>query len=220
MIQERDFILLIMNCKKYAAKALYQKKTWLQNIPSYLSFYHVIGNETMEPPYCFDEPNQILWVKTKDDYNSLPQKVISAYSAVKETFEFKYLFKTDDDQILVNPKFFDIVSKLIQSKKPTSHYGGYIVDIQVPYLSKYNLIHPELPENMILHKTKYCTGRFYFLSYSAITHLISKREKFQTEFLEDYCVGLHLHPFFKEHMLHISTNKFFTDIEKSDFTNS
>jgi hypothetical protein len=88
---KQDFILLIMNCKKYAKKALFQKKTWLRLIPPYLKYYHVIGNETLESEFEFDDTNQILWVKTPDDYNSLPKKVIEAYNAVNQTFDFKYI---------------------------------------------------------------------------------------------------------------------------------
>jgi hypothetical protein len=44
---KQEFIMLIMNCKKYMKKALFQKRTWLPLIPSYLKFYHVIGDETM-----------------------------------------------------------------------------------------------------------------------------------------------------------------------------
>jgi len=159
---EQDFIMLIMNCQKYAKKALFQKQTWLKSIPSYLIYYHVIGDETLETPYKFDNDNRILWVKEMDDYNSLPKKVISAYQAVYETFTFKFIFKTDDDQILVKPQFFDIFKNLISNKVPPIHYGGYIVDVKQPYLSQYSKIHPELPSYLPIYETKYCSGRFYF----------------------------------------------------------
>lgn len=218
MIQQ-EFIMLIMNCKKYARKSLYQKQTWLKCIPSYLLYYHVIGDETLNELYKFDNINNILWVKTLDDYNSLPTKVITSYQAIHETFEFKYLFKTDDDQILVKNNFFNVITNLIKTKEPKTHYGGFIVDVKVPYLSKYYLIHEELPKNMIIHKTKYCSGRFYFLSSEATTNLLSKRDNIIKEYLEDYAIGFYLHPFFKENMLFIKSSDFFTDIEKSDFVN-
>jgi len=217
MLIDQDFIMLIMNCKKYASKALYQKKTWLPLVPSYILYFHVIGDENLDVEYKFDELSKILWVKTLDDYNSLPKKVIAAYKAVQETYNFQYLFKTDDDQILVKSAFFDIITKLITSKQPKTHYGGYIVDVKTPYISKYNLIHPELPNNIKVMKTKYCSGRFYFLSYEAVTDLIYKKEAIEKEFLEDYAVGYNLNSFFKANMLSISTNNFFTDIERSDF---
>ena len=214
---EQEFIMLIMNCKKYMKKALFQKRTWLPLIPSYLKFYHVIGDENLATEFKFDDENKILWVKTADDYNSLPNKVIASYKAVVETFKFEYLFKTDDDQILVKPQFFDIITNLIASKNPKTHYGGYIVDVPKPYLSQYYKLHSELPTYLPILQTSYCSGRFYFLSNEAILNLLSKRELIENEYLEDYAIGYNLSPNYKKEMLSIATNKFFTDIELSDF---
>jgi hypothetical protein len=214
---DQEFIMLIMNCKKYQKKALFQKMTWLKQIPSYLKYYHVIGDESLDADFKFDNETNTLYVKVADDYNSLPKKVLAAYNAVNKTFNFKYLFKTDDDQILVNNRFFDMLCGLIQAKQPTPHYGGYIVDVKQPYLSEYHRIHPELPQRLPLYVTKYCSGRFYFLSSEAIQDLISKRERIEREFLEDYAIGFNLNLKFKQNILLIATNKYFTDIELSDF---
>ena len=216
---DQEFIMLIMNCQKYQKKAAFQKMTWLKQIPQHLKYYHVIGDESLESEFRFDNDNNnnILYVKVADDYNSLPKKVIAAYNAVNKTFNFKYLFKTDDDQILVNNRFFDMLCGLIQAKQPTPHYGGYIVDVKQPYLSEYHRIHPELPQRLPLYVTKYCSGRFYFLSSEAIQDLISKRERIEREFLEDYAIGFNLNLKFKQNILLIATNKYFTDIELSDF---
>jgi len=214
---EQEFIMLIMNCKKYIKKARFQKMTWLKKIPPYLCYYHVIGDDSLETKFRFDYDNNILWVKVLDDYNSLPKKVITAYEAVYDTFNFKYLFKTDDDQILVKPQFFNTITNLIVNKIPVTHYGGYIVDVKQPYLSQYSRIHPELPKELPLYVTKYCSGRFYFLSKSAISNLINKREDIIKEFLEDYAIGFNLDDRFKTNMLSLATNAFFTDIELSDF---
>ena len=214
---EQEHILLIMNCKKYIKKAIFQKKTWLPNIPPYLKYYHVIGDPELVHEFKFDNENHVLWVKSGDDYNSLPNKVITSYNAVFETFNFKYLFKTDDDQILVNPKFFDILSGLILTTVPQIHYGGYIVDVPKPYLSEYYKIHPELPKKLPILQTKYCSGRFYFLSKPAISNLLSKRKIISKEYLEDYAIGFNLDPYFKTNMLKLATQTAFTDIELSDF---
>jgi hypothetical protein len=92
------------------------------------------------------------------------------------------------------------------------HYGGYIVDVPFSYLSQYCKVHPELPTYLPVLKTKYCNGRFYFLSSEAILDLISKREKIREEYLEDYAIGYYLSEFYKENMLNISTNKIFKDM--------
>ena len=211
---EQEYILLIMNCEKYREKANFQKVTWLKKmLPSYLTYYHVLGNENISEPFLFDHSNNLLTVKTMDDYNSLPKKVIASFQSVYETFpNLKYVFKTDDDQKLENAKFFDAIINVINTKKPKTHYGGHIVDIPIPYLSKYCLIHPELPDNLILQRTKYCSGRFYFLSQPAIVNLISKRDSIGKEYLEDYAIGLNLGFYYKENMLPIDTNKYFKDI--------
>lgn len=213
----QEFIMLIMNCKKYVKKAVFQKMTWLKQIPSYLKYYHVIGDESLDADFKFDNETNTLYVKVADDYNSLPKKVIAAYDAVNKTFNYSYIFKTDDDQILVNNKYFDMITGLLKVKQPKSHYGGYIVDVKQPYLSEYHRIHPELPQRLPLYITKYCSGRFYFLSSEAIQDILSKRERVEREFLEDYAIGFNLSPIFKQDILLIATNKYFTDIELSDF---
>ena len=70
---------------------------------------------------------------------------------------------------------------------------------------------------MPILQTKYCTGRFYFLSREAINDLLGKKQNIVKEYLEDYAIGYNLDDTFKIGMLHITTNKFFTDIELSDF---
>lgn len=215
---EQEIIMLIMNCKKYATKALFQKATWLKMIHSNIQYYHVIGDETLETSYRFDNADNILWVKVPDDYNSLPKKVIASYSAIYETFNFKYLFKTDDDQILVNNAFLNTLTTLLQTNKVKIHYGGYIVDVAKPYLSQYHKIHPELPAFLPILQSKYCSGRFYFLSNNAIANLLLKRDKIEKEFLEDYAIGFYLDKCFKQNILSLATNKFFTDIELSDYS--
>ena len=212
---EQDFILLIMNCKKYAKKAMFQKQNWLKELPTYLKYYHVIGDENLETEYKFDDESNLLWVKTHDDYNSLPKKVITSFKAINETFSFKYIFKTDDDQILIKSDFFDMVCKQITENKPKTHYGGNIVNIKTTTYSDYYKIHPELPSNLILHITKYCSGRFYYLSKDAINYLLSKISNIKNEYFEDYGIGYHLHMHYKSSIKHISTSEYFIDYEET-----
>ena len=216
---EQEYIMLIMNCKKYLKKAKFQKMTWLPKIPDYLTFYHVIGEPELDTRYKFDNEKRILWIKVEDDYNSLPKKVIRAYQAVYETFDFKYLYKTDDDQNLVKVKFFDVLKGLITNEDPVKkiHYGGYIVDVKQNYLSQYHKIHPELPEYLPILQTKYCSGRFYFLSKQSIENLISKKKFIENEYLEDYAIGMYLEQTYKLNMINISTNNMFLDIELSNY---
>jgi hypothetical protein len=214
---EKDIILLIMNCKKYEKKSHLQKMTWLKEIGTFVKYYHVVADENIEQDFIFDEMNNVLTVKTQDDYNSLPKKVIKSYNAIYETFKFKYIFKTDDDQILLKPVFLNTLYNLLLNSQPTVHYGGFIVDVKQPYLSQYYRIHPELPKEIPILQTRYCSGRFYFLSRSAVSNLINKSEDIEKEYLEDYAIGYNLSNHFKTNMMNLKTNDYFKDIEETKY---
>jgi hypothetical protein len=47
--------------------------------------------------------------------------------------------------------------------------------------------------------------------------LLSKRANIEKEYLEDYAIGFNLDNIYKNNMLPLATNKFFTDIELSDY---
>jgi hypothetical protein len=209
---EQEIIMLIMNCKKYEWKADIQRNTWLKTIPDFIKYYHVIGDEELETEYKFDNEANILYVKTPDDYNSLPNKVITSFKAVNETFSYKYVFKTDDDQNLINENFFGVLYNLLKGKGPPIHYGGYIIEVTRPFISQYYKLHPELPKVLPIQITNYCSGRFYFLSSKSIRNLLTKRDSIIKEYLEDYAIGYNLHIFFKSNMLKLSTHKAFVDI--------
>jgi len=210
---KQPFLLLIMNCKKYKEKAMHQKRTWLASLPSFLPYYHVIGVPILDRPFFFHHSDHILFVKTPDDYLSLPKKVVAAYEAVQTVFDFEYIFKTDDDQSLIQPTFFDELRNILSlpcSESP--HYGGYIVRVSKTHSSDYHIFHPELPKNVILHPCTYCNGRFYFLSSKAVQKVIERKQWIHREYLEDYAIGYHLRDLFRNNILHIPTANVFIDV--------
>jgi len=209
---QQDIILLIMNCQKYREKADTQKNTWLKQLPLNIKYYHVIGNSELKTEFEFDDVERKLWVKNQDDYNSLPHKVITAYNAVNQTYDYKYIMKTDDDQqVLSCFQFFTTLTKLFESPNFSYHYGGFIVDVKLPHISQYYRIHPELPHNLKIEAIKYCNGRFYFLSCDAVKDLIIKRENISNEYLEDYAIGYYLNASLKNNIFPIKTDVYFKD---------
>jgi len=215
----QDYILLIFNCVNYRYKALRQQETWLQELPGLqnkLVYYHVMGDPNLPDNYIFDETLRILWLRVADDYNSLPKKVIHAYEAVSKVYQFKYIFKTDDDQYVRPVKFFDTLIKVLNSRYQDLtnriHYGGHVINVNETYKSEYYRLHPELPQDLIVHKTKYCSGRFYLLSHMAVTSLLIKKDDICNEYLEDYAIGYHMPiPAFKEKIMNLKTDEFFID---------
>jgi Galactosyltransferase len=206
-----EYILLIMNCEKYKIKAELQKGSWLKKLPPYITYFHVLAKDCDD--YEIDYVNHILYVNTKDDYNSLPHKVIHAYKTILRICpNLKYIFKTDDDQMLTNPRFFDMVKQYIERSNYTLDYGGHKLSIQ-PYISKYHLVHPELPSNLLMKETTYCTGRFYFLSRRVLLDLVEEYDNIKKEYFEDYAIGLYMPKYYKDNILHLKTDSFFIDQE-------
>jgi len=204
-----NYILLIFNCYKYREKAIKQKETWLKNID--IRYFHVLGDPNLSTDYHFDISNNILHVKCDDDYNSLPKKVLRAYMAISHTYHFKYIFKTDDDQYLEPVHFLYTMMNILDKKTPKVHYGGKINNVTIPYKSQYYRIHPELPKDLSIYTTKYCSGRFYFLSWEAVFNLSNKKVLIENEYLEDYAIGYYLSSYLKTNILDITVDKYFKD---------
>ena len=192
-------VLLIMNCAKYRWKAQRQIDGWLKNVT--IPYYHVLGDENLDTPYKFDDENRILYICVPDDYCSLPKKVIRAFEACHKELDCDYIFKTDDDQILTDPAFFD---RLIPTLDPALiHYGGHICKIEEEGFSGYWEYHPELPRTIYLKKNMYGNGRFYIVSRTAIAALMHIKAEIEDHYFEDYIVWFCLSAVIKNNILNI-----------------
>ena len=205
---QKEYVMIILNCEKYKYKADYQKQTWLSNFDIF--YLHIIGKENLTKEYQLDLSENILYVRCKDGYNYLSHKTFLALRAVDKLFDYKYIYKTDDDQELLKPALFSILHNLFQVKE--IHYGGKVNEVKQAYYSQYYKIHPELPKNIIIYPTKYCSGRFYFLSKEAIQYLLKQQYYICQEYFEDYAIGCHLHSEYKKNIFPINTDTFFKDI--------
>ena len=174
-----DTVLLIISCKKYAHKAAFQRQSWLPSLPPSIHYYHVVGDiekcSQESKDYIVDDHSRIIYTNTKDDYLSLPHKVITGIQAVHETMTYSYIYKTDDDQIVTDIDFFNKVA----SQRSSHEYGGHVLYVDGHY-SGYHEIHSEIKDPIWLDRAIYCTGRFYFLSKKAIEGLLPKKDWFKT----------------------------------------
>ena len=213
---DQKYILLILNCYKYKYKADKQIETWLKKLDSNIIYFHVIGdvekckvnNDNDNTDYFFDFYNKILYTKTKDDYLSLPHKVITALEAVNHTFNYDYVFKTDDDQELVDDGFFNKMMTTLSTKN--YNYGGRLLNVNDHY-STYYTVHSELPKKLLLRRTSYCSGRFYFLSKAAVVNLVCKKEHIKEHVIEDHAIGYYMDEHLKKNALHFLSDRFFRD---------
>jgi hypothetical protein len=171
----------------------------------------VIGDPLLKTPFLIDEINSVLIIKTEDDYNHLPKKVIKAYNIINSLYNYKYIFKTDDDQNLEINTFFDILLDTLEIWNDIN-YGGFLVNNKVDHISSYYKIHPELPKDILVKKCTYCSGRFYFLSKKAVEHLLLYKDKIENEYFEDYAIGYYLPIHLKYNLYQLNTYVYFKDI--------
>ena len=208
------YILLILNCQKYKWKAELQKTSWLKQLPDTIKYFHIVA----DPSKCngdifsIDNDANIIYTNTKDDYLSLPHKMISAIAAIHSSFTYDYIFKTDDDQMLINPNFFN---ELIPKLGNHVHYGGHVLTVNT-HNSAYWQIHDVLPKDLVLEGTMYCTGRFYLLSNYAVSELLKNVADISKRIIEDHTIGYFLSSSTKTNILHLNNqvSSSFIDYDK------
>jgi hypothetical protein len=114
-------------------------------------------------------------------------------------------------------KFFNVLKLCLEQRQPAPNYGGYVVNVSADHISQYYRIHKELPHNLLVQKGKYCNGRFYVLSQSAVNQLVTKIKLFDDEYFEDYAIGKYLDNSLKDPIFSIDTLKNFRDITDSEY---
>lgn len=205
-VRQKKYILLIFSCFKYQHKAQQQKETWLKNLPKDIEYFHVMANEKIQEDFIIDKENKLIILKCEDDYVNLPKKVIRAYEVVYSCFNFDFILKTDDDQ-QADVEFFKNITNLINCFDV--NYGGFSIRINQRMSTGRDPLHPEVTD-VIREPTRYCNGRFYFLSKLAIADLLTKKKEFEQRQVEDYSVGFYLSERIKEKTIYLpDTEKWF-----------
>jgi hypothetical protein len=206
MIKE-DIVIVIINCEKYKWRRELQQE-WLSRMKN-ITYYYIIGSSEKcgEQKYLFEE--KTLYVNEPDDYVSLPKKVMGAFRAIHENYDYKYIIKMDDDLILTIPSFFDMLYKHLLSNN--NHYGGHAVQVK-DHISQHNLVNPLCPKGLFLEGTIYCGGSFYFLSKEALLHIFKYEKEIRERIIEDHAIGYYLNDRFKKNLLQIDVHKIFSNI--------
>ena len=220
MLIKKDFILLILNCYKYREKAIKQKNTWLNKINKNITYFHILGDKKKcgNKNFIIDQDNNIIYVNTKDDYVSLPSKIIYALEGINSTYLYKYIFKTDDDQYLTNHLFFDRLINKIDKNTIYYHYGGFVLEVDDHISNDFsNINYPNCLENKLFLKgCNYSNGRFYFLSHIAVKNLLINKNEICKQIFEDHTIGLYLDKSLKKNILYFDSNKIFIDFDVED----
>ncbi len=99
---ECEIFIVVESCASYADRRKACRATWCRHVKAPIKYFFFIGNN--DPLGCTsikeDEPDTVI-LPCKDDYMSLPKKTFSCFKYALENYDFKYLFKCDDDTFVV-----------------------------------------------------------------------------------------------------------------------
>ncbi|NEQ37510.1 MAG: tetratricopeptide repeat protein [Okeania sp. SIO3I5] len=184
--------IMIISCKKNLdkIKVLREKLYQKTNLP----YCFVIG----EPELSSDWQNEgdILYVKSPDNYESLPLKVFQAFQYFHCCFDFQGVLKLDDDTWIKDmPRFLELIDWL--STESTQDYMGNTIGYSIGRSWHFNKC-----ESKSIDKTPYdlpfvarwCDGGSgYFLSRKSLEILFEYTMKypgcFRGELYEDVLVS-------------------------------
>ncbi|MEM1172050.1 MAG: tetratricopeptide repeat protein [Cyanobacteria bacterium P01_H01_bin.35] len=184
--------IMIISCKKNLDKIKILREKLYQKIK--LPYFFVIG----EPELSSDWQNEgdILYVKSPDNYESLPLKVFQAFQFFHCCFDFQGVLKLDDDTWIKDmPRFLELIDWL--STESTHDYMGNTIGYSIGRSWHFNKC-----ESKSIDKTPYdlpfvarwCDGGSgYFLSRKSLEILFEYTMKypgcFRGELYEDVLVA-------------------------------
>ena len=218
-----DYILMILSCKKYEKeRRVGQINQFLNNnsIMQGMRYFHLVGDKhkfrkNKKLKYIVDEEKNIIYTNTLDDYLSLPHKTISGLTALYETFDFKYVLKTDDDQRLLNPKIFSILDTVLKNKKPD--YFGKLCNMEEQVEKWQPIVHKNdgFPTGYIVGDGKpFTNGRFYGLSHRNVYYLVSNKfNQVRKELSEDWAIAKYQHLDHRNNIFTFENMHIFMDYE-------
>ena len=219
-----DYILMILSCKKYLKERREgQIEQFLKNNETMqgIQYFHLEGDQTKfvdnpELKYIVDEKNNIIYTNTKDDYLSLPHKIICGLTAIYDNYKFEYILKTDDDQRLLVLDIFKQIHPQLKEKKPD--YFGRIGYMQEQEERGNPIVHAVdgFPKGYIVGDgLPFGHGRLYGLSHRNVEFLVkNKYENIKKELAEDWAIAKNQKVEYRKNCLFIETNSVFMDYEK------
>lgn len=177
-------IIGVLTCPENSHRVEGIRRTWLKLVPDHVRVVFIFGRPGVGPSLEGDQ----LYLDCPEAYEKLPKKVHLFFQYCVKTFDFDYIFKTDDDSYIDMDIFLsfdkrggDYIGR-IQGMEDSAvtrtwHYGKCTdKSFEVPYEGEYIC--------------DWARGGGYFLSRKAVEILLPKTAvSFSRELFEDKMVG-------------------------------
>lgn len=186
-----DIFIIIITCFKKIKQAMEQQKTWVSQLQGLgIRCLFVAGDPSLQHP---ELSGNYLILPVEDSYECLPKKVFYAFSFVYRHYQFRYLYKVDDDAY-VNGIYFMYLHRILEGH----HYLGKGKTVGADFnrywhqgkCQKESLNRLPYPSQRINPGVTYARGEAgYFLSREALESLFPYERYIVTDLYEDKAIG-------------------------------
>lgn len=94
-----DILVIVQSCAKNKVKRDACSRTWLKHIPKGVEYFFVVGDPKQKA--AAKKVKNVVTCKCDDSYGGLCSKTIAMFQYAVGHYDFKYLFKCDDDTYVV-----------------------------------------------------------------------------------------------------------------------
>ena len=186
-----DVIFLIFSSPDNFLKRNSIRQTWFKGAPKNYKILFVIG--AIQTKYGSDLRKEnylhkdLLLLNMRDSYVSLTQKLLQSFCHLVKKYEFKFVFKGDDDTY-VNLELFS--SKLVTKNHHKLYWGYFVGNARIKTLGKWKENNWFLCDRYL----PYARGGGYVLSYDLANFLSLNSALLNIYQNEDVSLGVWLSP--------------------------
>jgi hypothetical protein len=141
-----DFIFLIVSNSDVS-------KGWYNNIPDNTLYIRVVGDESISESYQFNNTKCTLYMNMENSITMLQDNILSIIEAVNQKFDYKYIFKINYNETLINAKSF---GELLDEVNQQNY--AFVGDS---------------PDNN--QTDTFVTGKGFFLSNNTVTEILERK---------------------------------------------
>jgi len=184
------YFLLILSHKKSTHRDSQRAKILSQNNGKFI-FYYFLGDPNLDKDYVIDEPNNIVYLKVPDNYESLSLKTYNAIKFISENYpQIEGIFKTDDDIDLDIDKLY----KLVTENNKLDYYGEYCDATAQSSDYHFGKCEGDLINHTRIYipDVKYCAGGGYYVSNRVINTILKYKYIYEGIIFEDVATGVAL----------------------------
>lgn len=168
-----DFIFLIVSNSDDC-------KGWYNNIPNNTLYIRVVGDESISESYQFNNAKNTLYMKMENSITVLQDNILSIIEALHKRFDYKYIFKINYNETMINPKSFGNLLNVLNKEK-------------------YAFVGDSQDNNQT---DTFIRGKCFFLSNNTVSHILERK-------MNNKEVSSHIYSLYKKATIYFDANSIY-----------